>query len=93
MWLADRGYDADWNRELARQHNEHRRNIPSKQNRRDPICFSPYLYRACTLIELFLNKIKQYWPVATRTTSSQPTIWRSSNSPQSESGYALMSHA
>jgi transposase len=45
MLLADRGYDADWIRELARQQGAWA-NIPPKRNRRDPICFSPYLYRA-----------------------------------------------
>ena len=37
-----------------------------KRNRRDPICFSPYLYRARNLVEWFFNKIKQYRRVATR---------------------------
>jgi hypothetical protein len=44
--IADRGYDADWIRELARQQGAWA-NIPPKGNRKDPICFSPYLYRAC----------------------------------------------
>ena len=60
MLLADRGYDADGIRELARQ------NIPPKRNRKDPICFSPYLYRARNLIERFSNKIMQCRRVATR---------------------------
>jgi len=29
------------------------------RNRKDPICFSPFLYRARNLIERFFNKIKQ----------------------------------
>ena len=41
-------------------------NIPPKRNRKDPICFSPYLYRARNLIERFFNKIKQCRRVATR---------------------------
>jgi transposase len=45
MLLADRGYDADWIRELARQKGAWA-NIPPKRNRKDTICFSPYLYRA-----------------------------------------------
>jgi transposase len=57
--LADRGYDADWIRELARQQGAWA-NIPPKRNRKDPICFSPYLYRARNLIERFFNKIKQW---------------------------------
>ena len=45
MLIADRGYDTDWIRELARQQGAWA-NIPPKRNRKDPICFSPYLYRA-----------------------------------------------
>jgi transposase len=41
-------------------------NIPPKRNRRDPICFSPYLYRDRNLVERFFNKIKQCRRVATR---------------------------
>ena len=62
--LGDRGYDADWIRELARQQGAWA-NIPPKRNRKDPICFSPYLYRARNLIERFFNKIKQCRRVAT----------------------------
>jgi hypothetical protein len=40
--------------------------IASSNFRIDPICFSPYLYRARNLIERFFNKIKQYRRVATR---------------------------
>src|SRR4051812_39801699 len=65
MLLADRGYDADWIRELARQQGAWA-NIPPKRNRKDPICFSPYLYRVRNLIERFFNKIKQCRRVATR---------------------------
>jgi transposase len=50
MLLADRGYDADWIREFARQQGAWA-NIPPKRNRKDPICFSPYLYRARNLVE------------------------------------------
>ena len=39
---------------------------PPKQNRKDPICFSPHLYRARNLVERFFNKIKQCRRVATR---------------------------
>lgn len=65
MLLADRGYDADWIRELARQQGAWA-NIPPKRNRKDPICFSSYLYRARNLIGRFFNKIKQCRRVATR---------------------------
>jgi transposase len=65
MLLADRGYDADWIRELVCQQGAWA-NIPPKRNRKDPICFSAYLYRARNLIERFFNKIKQCRRVATR---------------------------
>jgi len=65
MLIADRGYDANWIRELARQQGAWA-NIPPKRNRKDPICFSPYLYRARNLVERFFNKIKQCRRVATR---------------------------
>src|ERR1700674_5912875 len=45
MLLADRGYDADWIRALVSQQGAWA-NIPPKSNRKEPICFSPYLYRA-----------------------------------------------
>ena len=54
MLLADRGYDADWIRELV-----------IKRNCEKPICSSPYLYRARNLIERFFNMIKQCRRVAT----------------------------
>lgn len=57
MLLADRGYDADWIRELARQQGAWA-NIPPKRNRKEPICFSRYLYRARNLIERFFKKIR-----------------------------------
>jgi transposase len=65
MLLADRGYDADWIRELAMKKGAWA-NIPPKSNRRDPICFSPYLYRARNQVERFFNRIKQCRRVATR---------------------------
>lgn len=65
MLLADRGYDADWIRELASRHGTWT-NLPPKRNRRKPICFSPYLYRAHNLVERFFNRIKQCWRIATR---------------------------
>jgi transposase len=37
---------------------------PAERNRKEPICFSPYLYRARNLVERFANKIKQCWPIA-----------------------------
>ena len=65
MLLADRGYDADWIRELAAAKGAWA-NIPPRSNRSDPICFSPHLYRARNRVERFFNKIKHYRRVATR---------------------------
>ena len=65
MLLADRGYDADWIREFAGERGAWA-NIPPKRNRKGPICFSPYLYRARNLVERFFNRIKQCRRVATR---------------------------
>jgi transposase len=65
MVLADRGYDADWIREFVNQQGAWA-NIPPKVNRKDPICFSPHLYRARNLVERFFNKIKQCRRIATR---------------------------
>src|SRR3954470_13591350 len=39
---------------------------PPKTNRKDPICFSRYLYKVRNLIERFFNKIKHYRRIATR---------------------------
>jgi transposase len=65
MLLADRGYDADWIRALASEQGAWA-NIPPKRNRKETICFSPYLYRARNLVERFFNKIKQCRRIATR---------------------------
>ena len=65
MLLADRGYDADWIRELAMKKGAWA-NIPPKRNRSEPICFTPYLYRARNRVERFFNRIKQCRRVATR---------------------------
>ena len=45
MLLADRGYDADWIRELAVNKGAWA-NVPAESNRNKSICFSPYPYRA-----------------------------------------------
>ena len=64
MLLADRGYDADWIRTFASERGAWA-NIPPKRNRKEPTCFSPYLYRARNLVERFFNKIKQCRRIAT----------------------------
>ena len=65
MLLADRGYDADWIRELAMKKGAWA-NIPPKRNRSNPINFSPYLYRDRNRIERFFNRAKNSRRVATR---------------------------
>jgi transposase len=59
------GYDADWLRTLVNQQGAWA-NIPPKRNRKEPICFSAYLYRARNLVERFFNKIKQCRRIAIR---------------------------
>jgi transposase len=54
MLLADRGYDADWIRELAMKKGAWA-NIPPKSKRSDPIYFSSYLYRAHKRGRVFLQ--------------------------------------
>jgi len=56
MLLADRGYDADWIRDLVLQHGA-RANIPPKRNRTEALCFSPHPYRARTLVERFFRSL------------------------------------
>ena len=63
--LAGRGYDAEWIRALAAKKGTWA-NIPPRRNRAEPICFSPYLYRARNLVERFFNKIKHCRRVAMR---------------------------
>ncbi len=77
MLLADRGYDADWIRALATKKRAWI-NMPPRSNN-DPICFSPYLYRARNLVEGFFNKIKQCRRVATRYDKLAANYWPSSS--------------
>ncbi|MGB0696765.1 MAG: IS5 family transposase, partial [Rhodospirillaceae bacterium] len=65
MLLADKAYDADWIRSMVNECGAWA-NIPPKSNRKDPICFSPWLYKERNLIERFFNKIKCFRRVATR---------------------------
>ena len=65
MLLADRGYDADWIRELATRRGAWA-NIPPKRNRSDPICFIPYLCRKRIRIDRFFIGIKYCRRVVTR---------------------------
>ncbi len=65
MLLADKGYDANALRTAVKDRRAWA-NIPPKSNRKDPICFSPFLYKARNLIERFFNKAKQFRRIATR---------------------------
>jgi len=40
--------------------------MPPRSHRKEPIFFSPYLYRARNLVERFFNKIKHCRRIATR---------------------------
>ncbi|MEM7236468.1 MAG: IS5 family transposase [Pseudomonadota bacterium] len=65
MLLADKAYDGDAIRKLVSSQGGWA-NIPPRRNRRDPICFSPYLYRDRNLVERFFNRIKHCRRIATR---------------------------
>lgn len=65
MLLADRGYGADWIRALVSRRGAWA-NIPPRRNRKEALCFSPYLYRSRNMVERFFNRIKQCRRVATR---------------------------
>jgi transposase len=64
MLPADRGYDADWTRELAIQKSAWA-NMPLKSNCTEPTLQS-FLYRARKRLERYFNRIKQRCRVATR---------------------------
>jgi transposase len=90
MLLADRGYDADWIRALAARKGA-LANIPPRCNRTEPICFSPYLYRARNLVERFFKRSSTVVGLQRATTS-----WRRITSllfslHRSDCGCALMS--
>ena len=63
--IADKGYDADWIRELIEDQNctPH---IPPRANRYDEITYSKAKYKKRNLIERCFNKLKQFRHVATR---------------------------
>jgi transposase len=65
LFLADRAYDSDAIREFVRMRGAWA-NIPPKRNRKQPICFSPCLYRDRNQVERFFNRIKHCRRIATR---------------------------
>lgn len=65
VFLADKAYDSDAIRTFASERGAWA-NIPPKSNRKNPICFSPLLYRKRNHVERFFNRIKQCRRIATR---------------------------
>jgi transposase len=63
--LADKAYDAAEVRTFVRSRGGWAK-IPPRRNRRDPVCFSPYLYRDRNQVERFFNRIKHCRRIATR---------------------------
>jgi transposase len=63
--LADRGYDADWIREMI-EDQDCTPVIPPKSNRIEEIPFSKRKYRKRNLVERCINKLKQFRHIATR---------------------------
>ena len=63
--LADRGYDADWIRELIEDQGCIPV-IPPKSNRCYEIQFSKRKYKKRNLVERCINKLKQFRHIATR---------------------------
>ena len=63
--LADRGYDADWIREMI-EDQDCTPVIPPKSNRIDEIPFSRRKYKKRNLVERCINKLKQFRHIATR---------------------------
>ena len=63
--IADKGYDADWIRDLI-EDNACTPHIPPKSNRYDGITYSKRLYKQRNLIERCFNKLKQFRHIATR---------------------------
>ena len=83
--LADRGYDANWIRELIYQQ-RCTPVIPPKSNRCDFIYYNKQQYKKRNLVERCFNKLKQFRHVAT----PQP-IWLSQSSLQFDCDSDFMS--
>jgi len=63
--IADKGYDADWIRDLI-ENQDCTPHIPPKSNRYDGITYSKTKYKTRNLIERCFNKLKQFRHIATR---------------------------
>jgi transposase len=88
--LADRGYDADWIRHSP-MNTVRGPTFPPKRNRKDPVCFSRYLYGARNLVERFFNRIKQCRRIATRYDKLAANYLAFIKLAAIRIGYALMS--
>ena len=88
--LADRGYDADWIRAFVNQQGAWA-SIPPKVNRKDPICFSPYLYRLVTWWSGSSKRSRNAGALPPAMTSTLPITSPSSSLLRSAFGCALMS--
>ena len=63
--IADKGYDADWIRDLI-ENQDCTPHIPPKSNRYDGITYSKIKYKKRNLIERCFNKLKHSRRLATR---------------------------
>lgn len=63
--IADKGYDADWIRDLI-EDQDCVAVIPPKSNRYDGVSYSRRKYRQRNLVERCINKLKQFRHIATR---------------------------
>jgi transposase len=63
--IADKGYDADWIRDLI-EDQDCKPHIPPRSNRYDGITYSKTKYKKRNLIERCFNKLKQFRHIATR---------------------------
>lgn len=63
--LADKGYDADTNREAIREAGAEPC-IPPRKNRTTPVAYDRHLYKERNEVERFFGRVKQYRRVATR---------------------------
>jgi transposase len=90
MLLADRGYDADWIRELARQQGAWA-NIPPNEIGKTRSALVRICIARATWSSASSTRSSSVGVARPDMTNSRPTIWRSLNSHQSEFGCAPMS--
>jgi len=63
--IADKGYDADWIRELI-EDQDCTPHIPPRSHRWDGISYDKRKYKKRNLVERCINKLKQFRHIATR---------------------------